>query len=176
MKSSEIWSKMMTMNIKSTAFVFIIISLLAPAVFALESGDPAPPFVNPDLSRKHVWSKNYLGKQWVIVDFFATDCEGCKKEIPILEELQNAYESKGLSVLVFATDAEGASIVGPYFQQNPTVLTILVDRYQVAVKKYQVEEIPTVYLINPEGTIVFKEVGFREDLFEVVSSLIDSES
>ncbi len=155
--------------------------LLLPALFilasqiaiALEVGDPAPPFVNPDLGKQFVWSKNYLAEGWVMVDFFATDCEGCKKELPILEQLLSDFAVTGLTIFVLATDAEGDSVVAPYFRKNPTTLTILVDRYQVAVKKYQVTEIPSLFLVDPLGNIVFKEVGFQPDLYERISALLN---
>lgn len=155
--------------------------LLLPALFilasqmalSLEVGDPAPPFVNPDLGKQFVWSKNYLAKGWVVVDFFATDCAGCKKELPILEQLLSDFAGAGLTIFVLATDAEGGSVVEPYFRKNPTNLTILVDRYQVAVKKYQVTEIPSLFLVDPKGNIVFKEVGFQQDLYEKISAILN---
>jgi len=142
--------------------------------FALEPGDKAPPFVNLDLSKHHVLSKNYFGKGWVMLDFFATDCEGCKKEIPIIEQLYREFSDQGLEVIVFATDSEGAEVVIPFFENKPTPLTILLDHYQVTVKKYEVGEIPSLFLIDPQGSIVHKEVGYREDLYEVISSILGS--
>lgn len=150
--------------------LFILASQIA---LSLEVGDPAPPFVNPDLSKQFVWSKNYLAKGWVVVDFFATDCEGCKKELPILEQLLSDFAEAGLTIFVLATDAEGGSVVEPYFRENPTNLTILVDRYQVAVKKYQVTEIPSLFLVDPLGNIVFKEVGFQPDLYERITAVLN---
>jgi peroxiredoxin len=148
--------------------------LCACCCFALEPGDKAPPFVNLDLTKRHVLSKNYLGQGWVILDFFATDCEGCKKEIPIIEQLYRDFSEQGLEVIVFATDPEGAEIVSPYFEKQPTPLKVLLDHYQVTVKKYGVEEIPSLFLIDPEGFIVHKEVGYREDLYQTISSILGS--
>jgi peroxiredoxin len=142
------------------------------SVFALEPGDKAPPFVNLDLNKKHVLSKNYLGKGWLILDFFATDCEGCKKEIPVLERVQQELEEQGLKVIVFATDPQGTEVVNPFFKSNPTELTVLLDHYQVAVKKYGVTDIPSLFVVNPEGVVVHKEVGYREDLYEFLTALL----
>jgi len=150
--------------------LFILASRIA---LSLEVGSPAPPFVNPDCNKQFVWSRDYLAKGWVVVDFFATDCEGCKKELPILEQLLSDFTETGLTIFVLATDAEGDSVVGPYFRENPTTLTILVDRYQVAVKKYQVTEIPSLFLVDPPGNIVFKEVGFQPDLYERISVVLN---
>lgn len=152
----------------------LVLLLCAFSGFALEPGDKAPPFVNLDLSKHHVLSKHHLGRGWVILDFFATDCEGCKKEIPIIEQLYRDFSDQGLEVIVFATDSEGAEVVIPFFDNKPTPLTVLLDHYQVTVKKYEVGEIPSLFLIDPEGSIVHKEVGYREDLYEVISSILGS--
>lgn len=154
--------------------VLLGLLLCAGAGFSLETGDKAAPFVNLDLSKRHVLSKTYLGQGWLILDFFATDCEGCKKELPIIEQLHQDFSDQGLEVLVFATDPQGAAVVGPFFEKRPTPLTILLDHYQVTVKKYGVGEIPSLFLIDPEGTIVHKEVGYREDLYQLISSFLRS--
>ena len=54
-------------------------------LFGVEPGEKAPPFANPDLSSRHVLSRDYLGRGWLIVDFF------CKKELPVLERLHRSW-------------------------------------------------------------------------------------
>ena len=166
-----------TMNNNRFHYLFILAFFLTGVypLLALEIGEKAPPFVNPDLQMQHVFSRDYLGKGWVIIDFFATDCEGCKKELPILERLAHDYVDQGLVVLVFATDLEGQEVVGPYFELQPTDLTVLLDRYRVALNKYGVTEIPSLFLVNPDGTVVYKVVGFQEDLYDQISQLISSD-
>jgi thiol-disulfide isomerase/thioredoxin len=140
-------------------------------LFALEPGEKAPPFANPDLSSRHFLSRDYLGKGWLIVDFFATDCEGCKKELPVLEKLHGEFGAR-LPILVFATDPAGQQVVEPYFRSSPTPLAVLLDRYQTTVKRYGVSEIPSLFLINPAGTVVLKQVGFQEGLYERIRTLV----
>lgn len=112
------------------------------------------------------------GQGWVILDFFATECEGCKKELPVLERLYQDFSDQGLEVIVFATDPQGAEVVAPYFDNQPTPLKMLLDHYQVTVKKYGVGEIPSLFVVNPAGLIVHREVGYREDLYEIISSIL----
>ena len=74
----------------------VVLLLCSSAGFALESGEKALPFDNLDLSKRHVLSKNYLGKGRLILDLFATDCEGCKKELPVLERLHRDFSGQGI--------------------------------------------------------------------------------
>ncbi len=150
----------------------ILLALAALPASALEAGEKAPPFANPDMTSRHVLSRDFLGKGWLIVDFFATDCEGCKKEIPVLERLQRELSGGGLTILVFAADLGGQPVVEAYFRDRPTSLTVLLDRYQTTVRRYGVSEIPSLFLIDPAGKVVFKQVGFREDLYEQILAFL----
>jgi thiol-disulfide isomerase/thioredoxin len=151
----------------------ILLCLLLPLpAFGLEVGEEAPPFANPDLANRHVLSRDFLCRGWLIVDFFATDCEGCKKELPVLERLAREHPDGSLKILVFATDTGGQGLVEPYFRRNPTTLTVLLDRYQTTVKRYGVSEIPSLFLIDPQGLVVFKEVGYKEELYARVQAIL----
>jgi len=155
---------------RPTVFLLLWLSAALP-LFGVEPGEKAPPFANPDLASRHVLSRDYLGQGWFIVDFFATDCEGCKKELPILERLHQELSPR-LPILVFATDPAGQEVVEAYFRASPTSLTVLLDRYHSAVKRYGVSEIPSLFLIDPAGTVVLKQVGFQEGLYERIRALL----
>lgn len=152
--------------------IFCLLMIISTLLFALEEGDQAGKFANPDFSGRFVLSKDIIGKGWVILDFFATDCEACKKELPEIESLYEDFKEKGLVVIVFATDQGGASVVKPYFQEHPTELLILVDRYRKTTEKYGVEEIPSIFLINPEGVIAAREAGYSEEFIEGIREIL----
>jgi len=143
-------------------FISILLLLIASFVCALEEGEEAPKFVNPDLDAKYVFSKNFIGKTWIIVDFFATDCEGCKKELPEVEKLYEEFRDLGVVAFLFAVDEEGPDIVKPYFEKKPTKLTVLIDRYKKTAINFGVDEIPALFLINPEGKIILKRIEYAE--------------
>ena len=80
-----------------------------------------------------------------------------------------------LLVDFFATDPAGQAVVEPYFRDNPTALTVLLDRYQATVKRYGVSEIPSLFLIDPAGIVVLKQVGFQEGLYERIRALLPAD-
>ncbi len=152
------------MNTRSSRWVILAVGLLLAAgrVAAIEVGDEAPKFVNPDVDGSYVFSRNLVGAGWLLIDFFATDCEACKKEMPELEDLLKNFGELGLRIVVFATDPD-RSLVKPYFQQNPTAMTVLLDPYRVVAENYGVEEIPSLFLVDPEGHVAYKAVGYKEE-------------
>jgi peroxiredoxin len=148
-------------------------SLFVPLLsFSLDVGTSAPSFALPKLDGIFVLSKNAIGKGWVLLDFFETTCEPCKKELPELEKLGREFSSSGLSVFILASDQLGEKAVAPFFSEHPTALTVLLDRYRVAVGKYGVEQIPSVFLIDRAGKIAFKAEGYSEGTFEKLRAVL----
>jgi cytochrome c-type biogenesis protein len=144
----------------------MVLILLAAAVgplFAVEIGDSAPAFVLTDIDKNYVFSKKLYGNGWILVDFYATWCENCNEELPHIEDLYAEFGDNGFQVMLLATDDEGHSVVKPYFASKPTTVTVLVDKYKKAVEQFGVEALPTVFLVDPDGKIVFKSVGYHEE-------------
>ena len=150
------------MKIK-TSILLLCLCTMTSFLFSLENDEEALKFVNLDLNGEYVFSKNFIGKSWVILDFFETDCKPCKKELPQLEGLLEEFGERGLKAILFAADLEGPSLIKPYFRENPTTLTVLLDHYKVTTEKYGISVIPTVFLVNPEGMVVVKEEGYSEE-------------
>ncbi len=152
-----------------TAVIFIA---AAAPVFSAETGEQAPAFVLPDINKNYAFSKKIYFTGWVLVDFYATWCENCNEELPHIEELYNEYSDRDFKVILMATDKEGLDIVKPFFAERPTPVTVLIDKYQKSVQAFGVEALPTLFLINPEGEIVFKTVGYHEEDVETLRSIL----
>lgn len=152
--------------------ILLIICLMS--AWTIEVGKDAPKFANPDFNNKYFVSKDVIGKNWVIVSFFATYCEGCKKELPELEKLYEELtnEQVKVDIIIVATDPEGTPVVKPYFDKNPTTLTVILDRFKATTKKYGVVDLPTLFLINPAGKIAFTIDKYSPETVEKVKALI----
>jgi peroxiredoxin len=163
-----------TMNMKKTSLIILLVMVItATGLSALDVGDEAASFVLPGLDKSYVYSKNiFNGENWVLLDFYATTCENCNEKLPVVEELYLKYQNTNFTCLLIATDAEGTTVVKPFFQSRPTPLTILVDRYQVMAGKYGVENIPTVFLVNPDGRIEYRLVGKSDTMVDEIEGFL----
>jgi len=157
---------------KRLIWTFLLICFAVAGISALDEGDKAAPFANMDLNGNFVFSSNFIGSEWVLIDFFATWCKPCKEELPVLESIFSEYKDKGLSGFIFGTDEEGASKLSPFFSDNPTSMTVLLDPYMVAAERYGVEGLPAVFLVNPEGNIVLRGDGFSEETIERIKTIL----
>ena len=131
-----------------------------------ETGTMAPGYELADLTGKAVSSKEFAGKV-VILDFWATWCPPCREEIPHFVQLQSKYRDQGLVIVGLALDAGGAKDVAPFAEEHNVNYPILIGNDDVAKSYGGVNAIPTTFVIDRQGKIVKRFVGFTPpEVFE----------
>ena len=99
----------------------------------------------------------------VLINFWATWCPPCRREMPSMERLSQALKGEAFSVL--AVDVgEGPDIIESFTSQLDTALTfpILLDQNSRAMQTWKVAGLPTTYLVDRQGRIVSSAIGGRE--------------
>lgn len=135
----------------------------------------AADFALPDLSGKTVRLSDFKGKV-VLVDFWATFCLPCLDELPDLKALYRKYESRGFTIVSISKDfvamEEVASFVKEFDVRYPSLYGGL-----DLLEGYPVRGLPTAYLINREGLIVKRYIGYKfpEELEKDILSLLKTE-
>jgi peroxiredoxin len=124
-------------------------------------GNPAPAFTLQDLNGKTVSLADFKGKV-VILDFWATWCPPCIKEIPDFIELYERYKDKGFEMLGISLDQAGISVVQSFAQKNKINYPIMMTDGQVHNAYGGITSIPTTFVIDPAGNIRKKYVGYVE--------------
>jgi peroxiredoxin len=137
------------------------------AVSTLPPGEPldtAPAFTLTDLSGKSVSLSDFKGKV-LILDFWATWCPPCKKEIPDFIELQKQYGSQGVQIVGIALDQPDK--VKAFVQQNGINYPVLMGNEAITVKYGGIDGIPTTFVIDKKGKIINRFEGYRpRNVFE----------
>jgi peroxiredoxin len=135
-------------------------------------GTAAADFTLQDLNGKSVRLSDYRGKV-VILDFWATWCPPCRASIPGLEKIYKAYKDKGLVILAVSLDQGEWDSVKSFSDEHGITYTILKGNEDVS-DKYQVRTIPMLLVINKEGLIAKRYLGFGndEDLENNIKSIL----
>ena len=131
----------------------------------LTAVDPveAPDFTLSDMDEvSHTLSD--LRGNYVLVNFWATWCPPCRKEMPSLESLYQKYKDQGLQIVAVEAnrDREGALT---FIEENDLTYHFLEeveDEDAKVVPTLISGGFPTSYLINREGRVVFAHSGFEE--------------
>lgn len=101
----------------------------------------------------------YRGR-FVLVNFWATWCSPCVKEMPALDRLATRLVKKGLVVVAISQDEGGLVQVRPFAEKlRLTKIRILYDPEKRAFRDYALRGLPTTVLISPQGNIIARLEG-----------------
>ena len=141
----------------------------------------APPFRLANASGRVVRLSDFRGKP-VVLNLWATECRGCRAELPAFIELDRVYKDKGLVVIGVSMDVmyedlktvrEGWARVKPFIKSRRMNYTILLDDGSVE-KAFDVTALPATYLIDRSGRTAATYIGVVEpaDLENNVKTLL----
>ena len=118
---------------------------------APNSRKPAGDFALTDSKGVAVKLSDYKGRV-VLLDFWATWCEGCKTEIPWYMEFQRKYKAQGLAVIGVAMDDEGWQVVKPFVERLKVNYPVAVGNWDLA-KQFGIKALPVTLLIDRDGRV-----------------------
>ncbi|MCP4256903.1 MAG: TlpA family protein disulfide reductase [Planctomycetes bacterium] len=125
------------------------------------AGKPAPAFALQDLNGKSVSLADFRGKV-VILNFWATWCPPCIREIPDFIELYDQYKDKGFEMMGISLDQAGISVVKSFAQKVKINYPVMMTDGRVDKTYGGITSIPTTFLIDTTGNIIKKYIGFNE--------------
>lgn len=143
---------------------------------AAEAGAPAPgtkaiDFTLPDPEGKKTRLRDMRGKV-VVLSFWATWCPPCREELPHLDAIHRKYQDKPVRVLAVNLDQQGSAL-RQWLKDRNLTFTALADADQSVAKKYRVEGIPTLFVIDQKGRIRHRAVGYDPNMEKEIGQIID---
>ncbi|QHJ70923.1 thiol-disulfide oxidoreductase ResA [Planococcus halotolerans] len=119
---------------------------------ALSIGDDAPDFQLINLEGETVKLSDYRG-QGVLLNFWATYCPPCKKEMPYMQNQYELFKEKGVTILAVNV-AEPQPVVEKFVGEYGLTFPVLLDLNQETMDLYDVAAIPVSFLIDENGKVV----------------------
>jgi peroxiredoxin len=104
-----------------------------------------------------IYDKNY---KFTIINFWATDCPGCIKEMPHLVDTYNKYKNQGIQIIAVSMFYDPPNQVLNFAKQNNIPFPIVIDSDNKIAQQFEnIRLTPTSILINQKGQIIDQIVG-----------------
>ena len=149
-----------SINSSSAALAVCVVVLAAAQAAALDAGDQPPAINLRDQAGKVVDLDNLKGKV-VVVDFWASWCAPCRKEMPVLQKMFEKYKGKGLVVVGVNIDKSEAKMKA-FLERVPVTFQIVHDKGLKVAAKYEPPMMPSSYFVGRDGSIAYVHRGFRK--------------
>ncbi len=120
----------------------------------------APDFTLKDLDGKPHRLSDYRG-QVVILNFWATWCPPCRHEMPSMERAWTQLRKQG-AVILAVDVGEDLDTVYTFLADIPVSFPLLLDEDAEIVSRFSVRGLPTTYVVDPSGHLVYQAVGGRD--------------
>ncbi len=152
---------------KSIVISFVILLLVGLEGLGAEAdATKVPDFDFPSVpDNVTVDIRDFRGKV-VLINFWATWCGPCIKEIPSLAGLQDEFATQGFSVIGVSVDMGGASIVDKMMKRAGVNYPVVIGDRKLSMKFGGVFGVPTSFLVGRSGNVIKKYTGFvGHDIF-----------
>jgi thiol-disulfide isomerase/thioredoxin len=146
----------------------------------LKVGDIAPTFMLPSIDNKRISLRDYCGQlrqSWknakqhiVIVSFMASYCVPCRREIPLLEAFAKEA-GDDVMIMYISIDTLDRAALMPFVKKMNMQQTVLLDRYGSIMKKYGVQKLPSLFILNREGALCYQNLDGLPESIDLIELL-----
>jgi peroxiredoxin len=119
----------------------------------------APGFALKDINGETHRLADYRGRV-VIVNFWATWCPPCREELPSMQRAWEQIRDEGIAMLGVNV-GENADTIFPFTAYYPVEFPLLMDLDSKVVEDWPVIGLPTTFVLDPEGRLVYRAIGGR---------------
>jgi peroxiredoxin len=156
--------------IRYIAIAVVAVAIAIAGYFAFAGQQRVPDATFTLLSGQKVSTADLKGKVYLI-NFWATSCDTCMKEMPQMVQTYNRFKGKGLEFVAVAMNYDAPMYVANYTQTRQLPFKVAMDDGSAAKQFGNVQLTPTTFLVDKDGKILKRYVG--EPQFAELDQLLE---
>ncbi len=127
-----------------------------------EEGHLAPDFTLKTLEGKTLRLSDLQGKKVVLINFWATWCPPCRLEMPTIQKIYSKKKEKGFEILAVNIEPDANQEIRDFMKELRLSFPVLLDPDMKVARKYHVFGLPVSMLIDRQGIVRAREIGYRD--------------
>ena len=153
---------------KIIGIIFLMISMVS-----FSNSAKAPDFNLKDQYGVIHSLENYKGKV-IFLNFWATWCPPCKKEMPDIENIYKEYGENKKDVVILGVNSEKENEVKKFLKDKEYTFPTVIDKNSEVMRKYFIQAFPTSFVIDKEGNVYGYVMGglTREQIKQVIEEVL----
>lgn len=153
------WYESFPENVKNSYYGKLVKEELYPAG---SIGQKVPEFTVINENGKEITLQELIqGKKYILIDFWASWCAPCRKEIPNLKKQYELYKDKGFEIISISIDKDSNAWKKALQEENLSWPNFKDNNEDIATL-YKVKAVPTMYLIDENGTMIAENARGKE--------------
>lgn len=148
------------MNSSRNKIILALVALaaLAAVAFALTQKPVAPQIAVAALDGRKITLDSLRGKV-VLLNFWATSCPSCIKEMPDLAAMHQKFHARGFETVAVAMSYDPPAYVRQFSEKNALPFTVALDTDGSAAQAFNARVTPTTFIIDKQGQVAQRIVG-----------------
>src|SRR5574337_537141 len=127
-----------------------------------DTGHLAPDFTLKTLEGSSVRLSEFRGRKVVLINFWATWCPPCRLEMPTMQQIYSEYKDKGFEILAVNIESDATQEITDFVKELRLTFPILLDPNMKITRKFRVIGLPVSVLIDRQGIVRAKEIGYHD--------------
>jgi len=140
--------------------LFVVLVAITGTATAKEMNEKAKDFTLPSRSGENVRLAELQGEV-VLVNFWASWCGPCRKELPKLEEMHQKYKDLGVTILGINID-ETRELSQKLLKDVEVNFPVLYDHDSEVAEPYNIQAMPSTFIIDKSGNFRYLHLGYQD--------------
>jgi len=161
------------MKLVKPLLAIVVLAIVGALAYTLLQKPTAPAVTFTTLEGKRIPLESLRGKV-VLVNFWATSCPGCIKEMPGMVETYNQYKNKGFEIVAVAMSYDPPNYVLNFVQTRQLPFPVALDIDGAHARAFgNVQLTPTSFIVGQDGSVLEQKIGELD--FVKLKALLDKE-